>query len=405
MRVFVPLLLALLAMPLEASASSPIDLDALDEIVERGLEEEVYPGAVLVVGQPGRFRFERAYGRFTYDPESRPMTTDAVFDLASVSKVAGTATAAFLLLGDGLLSTDDEVDTYIPRFGSNGKESVTIHDLMTHTSGLKAYESRDRVEETRAEDEAPADALIRTYAALEPSYTPKEGYTYSCLNFQTLARVVENASGIRLEDLLRNRVYTPLGMTSTFYTVPSQAMDRVVPTLEKGDGSLLAGEVHDPLANYHGFEDHCPGNAGLFSSAPDIANWCEMILQDGKWHGRQIIDPDVLAAATQDQIPDSIGEDRGLGFDVYEVEPYLTPLNKTPETAVFGHSGYTGTLVWFDRLSGTYMVFFTNRVFPDDQNRSEKESIGSIRGALARAIQKSLPQYQEYFASQTADGG
>lgn len=378
-------------------------LARLDAIVSDGIKEKVYPGAVLIVGQPGKTLWAKAYGTKTYEPNSDPLTLDSIFDLASISKVVGTTSAALVLMGDGKLSPDDPVSEYIAGFDANGKEGDTVRDLMTHVSGLKAYENKDVVEKERGADQTHADALITHYAALPASYPPRSKTVYSCLNFQTTARVTENIAGMPMKDFLQQRVYGPLQMNDTTYNLTPEQLKRTVPTILEKDGSLLVGRVHDPLASYHGSEAHCPGNAGLFSSARDVARYCEMILNGGELNGVRVFDPQILEQATVNQSPEGIGEERGLGWDIYENPPYVTALNKTAETAVIGHTGYTGTLIWLDKKTNTYLVFFTNRVFPDDaEKKGGQMSITTVRKAVCDAVLRAQPVYAAYFAEADA---
>lgn len=389
-------------MPAIKETTSP-DLARLDLVVDEGLQAKVFPGAVLIVGQPGKVLWAKAYGHTTYDEAAPSMTLDSIFDLASVSKVIGTTSAALKLMDEGKLSPDDAVSRYIPGFDSNGKEGDTVRDLMTHVSGLKAYESKDVVEKERTEGELTSDALITHYAALKASYPPRSKVVYSCLNFQTTARVTENITGERMEAFLKREVYGPLGMKDTVYTLSPDQLRRAVPTLKKDDGSVLLGKVHDPLASYHGFEEHCPGNAGLFASPRNVARYMEMIANGGELAGVRIYSKDILDKAMAIQTPPAVDEQRGLGWDIYENPPWLTGLNKTPDSYVVGHTGYTGTLIWLDKKTKTYVVFFTNRVYPDDRTAPEgKPSITTVRKNVCDAVLRSQPVYAAWFAEQDA---
>ncbi len=414
MRLFpraAPILLAALMAAPVAPAAEPLaevaapGWEKLDPIVEAGITAKVYPGAVLVVGQPGKVLRSRAYGKLTYAEDAAPMQMNTVFDLASVSKVVGTTTGAMILVEDGVISPDDLASKYIPGFEANGKETVTVRDLMTHTSGLKAYENKDTVESLRQPGQLNADALIARYAALKTSYEPRTKSVYSCLNFQTTARIVENASGRRLEDLLRERVFGPLGMVDTTYLPSKEALTRTAPTIERKDGTPLVGIVHDPLAAYHGSDAHCPGNAGVFSTAADVARWCEMIANEGALGDTRVFKPETVRLFTTTQSPANVDAKRGLGFDVWDSKPYTTDLNQQPADLIVGHTGYTGTLVWIDKKTKTYMVFFTNRTFPDDATKGKDElSIATVRKQLCDAVLHGLPEYTDYFAGQTAAG-
>ncbi|MEO8376865.1 MAG: serine hydrolase domain-containing protein, partial [Candidatus Sumerlaeota bacterium] len=286
-------------------------LEKIDSIVANGIEERVFPGAVVVVGQPGKVMWAKAYGHKTYDEASDPMTLDSEFDMASCSKVIGTTSAALVLMDEGKLSPDDRVSKYIPGFDSNGKEGDTVRDLMTHVSGLKAYESKwADIEKERPASETRADALIEHYAALPASYPPRSKVLYSCLNFQTTARMTENISKEPMEQFLKEHVYGPLGMKDTVYTLSPDQASRAVPTVGDKDGKVtLVAEVHDPLAHYYGHDEgHFPGNAGLFTTGRDAARYCEMIANGGKLGGKRIFSEEILAEATRKQTPDSVDD-------------------------------------------------------------------------------------------------
>jgi len=373
-------------------------LFALDDIVTSGIESRIYPGAVLVVGKGDEILWAKAYGRHTYEKDAPPMQLDTIFDLASVSKVIGTTQAAFVNIEDGKLSLDDKVAKHIPGFEANGKGDVTIKDLMTHVSGLKPYENKDKVEKERKEGESHADALIRHYANLELNYQPRSTSKYSCLNFQTLARVNENVSGQRQEDLLIRRVYGPMGMKDTRYVLTEEQKMRAAPTIRRKDGTLNRGETHDPLANYHGIIEHCPGNAGLFSTAPDMAKFCQMVLNEGTYKGNRIFKSETIRMATQRQTPKEIDIVRGLGFQIHDSVPYSTDLNNTPETLIVSHYGFTGPKFWIDKRSKAYFVFLTNRTFPakDGETDHAPRDSGIIK-KICDTVLRSLPEYREYF--------
>lgn len=376
---------------------------ALDAIVLEGIEEDYYPGAVLIVGTPDEILHAKAYGTFTWEEDSRSVTLDTIFDLASVSKAAGTATAAWAVMEEGHLDPNDKVADYLPGFEANGKEDVTVHDLLVHVSGLKSYENATRVEQSRGEDETPVEALLRTYAALPLSYTPREGYTYSCLNFQVLAHVVETASGERLEDILRRRVWGPLGMEDSAYVLTDEQWERTAPTHRDRAGNMVR-KVHDPLAKYHGSEGACPGNAGMFATAPDLARYCTMILQNGAWNGQQIFKPETIEHVTRRHTPDAVETDRGLGLDIFQNPPYVTRLNNEDGARIVGHLGYTGTMFWIDTHSGTYFVFLTNRTYPSaDGAGDQSPNIASFRNRVCDTVLRSRPQYEEWFAARDGE--
>lgn len=381
-------------------------LKKIDQIIENGIQEKTFPGAVVVVGQPHKLLWAKAYGHKTYDPKSDAVTLDSLFDMASVSKVMGTTSAALVLMDEGKLSPDDLVSKYIPGFDSNGKEGDTVRDLMTHVSGLPAYESRwAELEKKRPADETKPDMLIAHYAALPAKNPPRTKMVYSCLNFQTTARITENIMHEPMEQFLKEHVFGPLKMNDTVYTLSPDQKERTMPTLGDKDGNVtLVAKVHDPLANYYGHDEgHCPGNAGLFSTGRDVARFCEMVANGGELGGKRIFSREILAQATVSQTPKAVGEERGLGWDIYETPPWVTGLNKTPETAIIGHTGYTGTLIMIDKKTKTYLVLLTNRVFPDDKSQPEgKPTVTDIRRAVADTVWRSQPVYAQWFAEQDA---
>lgn len=374
-------------------------LSSVEGIVRQGIEQGVYPGAVVVAGSKGEVLWAKAYGHMSWDEKAPAMGLDTIFDLASVSKVAGTTMAAMVLLEDGKLSLDDRVSKHIPGFGA-GKEEVTVRDLLTHVSGLQPYENYSTVEKTRKEGESTADALIRHYCALPPAYPPRQQERYSCLNMQTMARVVENCAGERMEDLLKRRVYGRLGMTDTGYVLSARQKAKCAPTAKRKDGSLIQGVVHDPLANYHGSVEHCPGNAGLFSTGPDLARLCRMILASGTLDGVRVFTPGTIARMTADHSPASLKGKRALGWGIYTSGPFATPLNDEPGSYMLGHTGFTGTFLWMDQRTRSFVVLLTNYVLPGGARSGKDAGLAPLRMGLVRAVMSLQPEYAEFLKSQ-----
>lgn len=370
----------------------------VDEAVQEGIDTGMYPGGTLVIGQGDQILYAKAYGHETFSPDSPAVNLDTIYDMASVSKVVGTATASWLLMEDGLLDPERRVSDYLPDFQASGKQDVKVRDLMTHVSGLKAYENYRVAEKKRRVGESHADALLRHYMELEPSYKSGERYVYSCLNFQTLARLNETVAGKRQEDLLTERVYTPLGMNDTRYILNDEQLARVAPTFKDEEGNDVRGTVHDPLARYHGSWKNCPGNAGVFSTAKDMAIYCQMILNEGKYSGHRFFAPSTIRRTTDNQLPLHIGELRGFGWDIYEMEPYITPVNRESGKEIIGHSGYTGTLLLLDKNTKTYMVFLTNRTYPTEEGATDQNpSIQEIRKSIWSEVLRSRREYANHF--------
>lgn len=376
---------------LPTATTSGDELAALDAIVERGMAEQRYPGAVLLVGRHGNVRYARAFGRHTYEPSSPPMRMNTVFDMASCTKVAAGTPAALLLAEDGKLDLDKPVGAYWPEFAAHGKQDVTLRDLLTHVSGLKAYENYTVVENARQPGETHAEALYRHYAALPLTYKPRSKVLYSCLNLQCAGYVVQRVAGESLEDFLRKRLWRPLGMRDTTFRPPTSMLERCAPTAVSDDGQPVRGKVHDPLAAYHGTESVCPANAGLFSTAGDLARYVQMLLGRGRWRGRQILSPASVALMTSVQTPARVKTLRSIGWAVYGDSPFVGPIQKDATQRTVGHTGYTGTWIWLDPSTRSYIIFLTNRVFPSPAtNGNEGPSIDGVRADIARVVVQAL---------------
>lgn len=350
---------------------SPAVLRQMEQRVQVAIERGATPGAVLLVAKDGQIVKFRAYGNRQTDPDV-PMTLDTLFDLASVSKTVGTATATMLLLEDGKLRLDDKVAAFIPAFAANGKGDVTIRDLLTHRSGLKDYMDVNKVR-ANVLSPIPSDNLIENIAALPKLYPTGEYTVYSCLNYFTLARINEIVAGESQEALLRKRIWKPLGMSDTGYTLTEEQKKRLAPTFRSA--AWKPGMIHDPLANYHGVSSaHCPGNAGLFSSARDLAIFCQMILNGGTYGGVRVMKAATVREMTapQSTLPEfdvkkngpGPLQRRGFGWIVYREEPYIS--SAAPDGSFIGHTGYAGTYLWVDKCQKAFIVLLTNAVYDHD---------------------------------------
>jgi CubicO group peptidase (beta-lactamase class C family) len=365
----------------------------LDTLVADAVTSHTAPGAYLVVGNKEGVLHEYFAGRHTYDPASPAVTPDTIFDLASLSKLVGTGTSALVLMTDGKLAATTPVSSILPGFEANGKESVTVLDLGRHTSGLKAYENSTKVEAARAPSVSHPDALIAAYCALPLANPPHGKVVYSCLNFQLLARVNETVAGRRQESLLRERIFGPLGMKDTGYLLTDEQLTRTMPTQE----GVAPGTTHDPLARYHGSVEHCPGNAGLFSTGPDLAKFCLMMINRGEWDGKRYLDRDLVEWSFNRHTDPEKGDGRGFIWDLWEAKPYVTGLNKEQGRRIVGHTGYTGTMIWIDLYTNTWFVLLTNRTWPDD-GKEGSTAIAALRKGVADKVLRMQPEYAEWFA-------
>lgn len=357
-------------------------LARVDSICERLVEDEKTPGLVLLVGRGDRVLFRKAYGARMRAPTFEPMTVDTLFDLASLTKPTCTAGAIMLLAQDGRLDANDPVSRYVPEFDNDDKRDITIAQLLTHTSGLPAYVSAPIVEKAQGLRPNP-DGLIRHIAGLDKKYETGKGYTYSCLNYLTLARVVQNVSGETMETLLHRRLWRPLGMNDTTFFPDELETPRTAPTIHTS-ATLRRAEVHDPLAYYSVCADYTPGNAGCFSTADDLSRLVRMLLKEGRWKGRRIFKRDIVEKMTTDQTG-ALEAERTFGWGITTSKYYSTPLNRTPETACLIHTGYTGNLIWIDKRTKLWVVFLSNAVYPDD-NKSRKQAVIEARRDLIHML-------------------
>ncbi len=368
------------------AAAPVIDAEAakqIDRVVNEAIAERKAPSCCVIIGTGGTTLFAKAYGRFTYDLDSPAATLDSRYDLASCSKPTGTGTALAVLIQNDKIKLDDPVSKYLPSWNRDDKCNITVRNLATHTTGLPAYTSVDRAEKGKKSGESNADALIHCIASLPLQYETNKGYKYSCLNFLTLARVNEEAGGLSQEALLRENIWEPLGMKNTGYYFSDADKKLCVPTLVKRQG-----DVHDPLAYYYRDKYHCPGNAGLFSSANDLSLLCRMIINDGKFGSRQILRPDVVEMFFANQAKGVDDYAWGLGWGISDNKRYPAPVVRTSKTAAISHSGYTGTYIELDRYAGTYTIILTNRVYPNDNT-----NITSIRVGVRKVVLDTDPLY------------
>lgn len=362
-----------------APGPAPGGLARLDGLIEAAVARKDFPGAVLLVVHRDRTVYRKAFGLSQTVPEPRPLAADMIFDLASITKPVATATAVMALVERGELRLWDRVSLYVPEFtpwygekGRAGEEARLFH-LLTHTSGLPPYTDAKEAGEKLGDPCATAD-LVRLIAGLPKESPAGTRFVYSCLNYITLAHIVQVVSGQDLAEFAAETIFRPLGMTRTFFRPPESLRGQCVPT-EVVEGRPLRGVVHDPLARLQG---GVSGNAGLFSTADDLALFARMLLNGGEVGGIRVLSP--LAVRRMTEIyPQVGGSGRGLGWDI--ATDYSTVRGDLFGPASYGHSGYTGTSIWIDPETSTAVVFLTNRAHPDD-----KGDIIALRSRVANVV-------------------
>ncbi len=327
-------------------------LDRLDAVIQKAIAEGQTPGAVAIIARHGKTVYRKAFGKRALAPTSESMTLDTVFDMASLTKVMATAPAIMALVEEGRISLSDPVSRHLPDFGANGKESITLLQLLTHFSGLRPDIDLDEPWE------GYENAIARGFAEKLES-VPGERFVYSDINYFMLGELVRTISGLGLDEFARERFYQPLGMTDTGFKPGAETRPRVAPT-EWQDGVMLRGVVHDPTARRMG---GVAGHAGLFSSADDTAVFAQTILEGGIHAGTRILSPLTVFQMTRNQSPAGKADWRGIGFDIRS--RFSSNRGDLFPVGSFGHTGFTGTSVWIDPASETIVVLLTNRVHPE----------------------------------------
>jgi CubicO group peptidase (beta-lactamase class C family) len=361
-------------------------LKLLDGIIDSALSRKDFPGAVLLVGSKGKIVLRKAYGDSQRVPTRRAMEAGMIFDLASITKPVATATSLMILVEEGQISLDEKVKDYVPEFvpyiDSSGEpgEDARIWHLLTHTSGLPPYVEpggHAGVEELFGQ-RFPPEQLVIHIAKLPKTDPPGTAYHYSCLGYITLGQIIKKVSGQDIAEFSQGRIFKPLKMKHTFYGPPQKERDLCVST-EVLSGKPLIGVVHDPLARLQG---GISGNAGLFSTADDLAIFAEMMLHSGTYRGTRILSP--LSVARMTTVwPKAVFAGRGLGWDLDSSQSTNGGDLFGPNS--YGHTGYTGTSIWIDPDNETYVIFLTNRVHPDDQG-----AVSAMRSRVANVVAAAL---------------
>ncbi|QDT25196.1 Esterase EstB [Gimesia panareensis] len=340
----------------------PDRLSEIDFVVERGLERDSMPGAVVLVGYRGKVVFLKAYGDRQVKPAQQAMTTDTVFDLASLTKPIATATSIMKLVEEGNLKLSDPVAKYIPEFAANGKQDVTIYQLLTHQGGLIPDNSiKDYLD-------GPETAMERIYD-LKLYYQPGTRFAYTDVGFILLGDIVKRITGESVHEFSQKNIFQPLGMQETGY-LPADELKQRAATTQERDGHWMQGEVHDPRSYRLG---GVAGHAGLFSTAEDLAVYAQMMLNQGQYEETRVLKPETIDIMTRGYpVVDDI---RGLGWD--SLSRYSSNRGDLFSRRAFGHGGFTGTAIWMDPAQDLFVIFLSNRVHPDG-----KGSVNSLAGRI-----------------------
>jgi len=337
-------------------------LDAIPALVEQAIADKKLPGAVVLVGRGDRIVYQKAIGQRAVAPAPEAMTLDTVFDLASLTKVVATTTSVMKLVEDGRIRLNERVSDYIPGFERHHKANITIRHLMAHTSGL-------RPDLDSAVSWTGAETAIQLALDEVPAAAPGVRFVYSDINYFLLGDIVRRVSGLPLHEFARKNIFEPLGMNDTMFVPPASLHPRIAPTeacTEFGwpcDGpgmKMMRGVVHDWTARRMG---GVAGHAGLFSTAADLAIFCQMLLDGGSYKGARILSPLTVAKMTTPASASGDANVRGLGWDIDS--SFSSNRGELLPIGSFGHTGFTGTSIWIDPVTTVFVVFLSNRVHPD----------------------------------------
>lgn len=342
----------------------------LDGVVEQAIAAKQIPGAVCIAGQAGRILHRKAYGSRALVPRREPMTLDTVFDAASLTKVIATTSSVMRLFEQGRLRLNDPVTVYLPAF-QGGKSDITVRQLLTHYSGLRP--DVDLEPEWSGYDTGIARAIVD-----KPVAQPGERFIYSDINFILLGEIVRVLSGKTLPEFARDEVFEPLGMKDTRFQPPPDWRARIAPTEAlKGLAEPLRGVVHDPTTRFMG---GVAGHAGLFTTAADLSKFAQMMLNLGvSAEGARVFQTASVAKFTEPNSPPDRTQIRGLGWDIDT--RFSGNRGELFPVGSFGHTGFTGTSIWMDPRSKTYVILLANSVHP-----RSGINITALRGRVATVV-------------------
>lgn len=389
--------IALHAQPLQRVSPESVGLSSshlryADIAIESEIQEGHIPGAVLAVVKDGTMPYIKAYGNKSLTPSVEPMEVNTLFDMASCTKSLSTALAAMILVERGQLSLRDNLDFYIPDFNKNRsfnghRCTIRVQNLLTHTSGITSYVSVKTLENKYGKSDIMS---LVEYAKTAPlKYETGKGFTYSCINYILLQYIIEQITGVTLQQFANDNIFDKLEMNNTDYLPMDWAdIDQIAPTQVVSRDSVVRGVVHDPLA-YH-VNHGVSGNSGLFSTASDVAILASMILNNGSHNGMRILSPITVDAMCR--VPDALESyGRSHGWDVSSA--YSSNLGDLFGDEAFGHTGFTGCSITIDRESNMAVILLTNGIHSKDY---ESKYLIRLRSLVANCVAASITNQTIY---------
>ena len=373
LKIILTLLLTC-SIQLNAQKNSGL-FDNIELVLKKAIDEHAFPGAVILIWKDGKTIYEKAFGNFTYDPKSDKVTSKTLFDLASLTKVIATTTAAMICYDRGLFKLEDKVVKYIPEFGVNGKENITIKNLLLHNSGLPAWK-KFYGRNLKYHD------VINEIFSSELEYNAGEKSVYSDLGIITLGKIIEKVTGKSLNEFCIDEIFMPLGMKSTFFNPVDSVKNLCAPTEIDNYWRMktLQGEVHDETS---AMLNGVAGHAGLFSSAGDISKLMAILMNKGKLEQKQFIKRSTVELFTKRYSEEST---RALGWDTKSDSGSSAGDYFSKNS--FGHTGFTGTSIWADPDRNLFVVFLTNRVYPTRENTKILKVRPQLHNAVIKFLEK-----------------
>jgi CubicO group peptidase (beta-lactamase class C family) len=348
------------------------DFTPLEALLNRAVSDSVFPGASIAVIHRGKTVFHKAFGRQTYDRQSTPVDTTTIYDAASLTKAVVTTSIVMQLAERDSLNIHSRVSRYRPEFASNGKDRVTIEQLMRHDSGLRAHTYFALTCKTPAE-------VFRTIDHDSLAYTPGTKTGYSDLNFMLLGNIVETLTARSLASNFRERFSKPLGMNSTMFTPPSACLPRIAPTGEDGVWTLPRARslVNDQNAALLG---GVAGHAGLFTTTGDLSRLVRMLMNGGTLEGRRFVKASTVATFLKKG-----DASRALGWDLVTPGGNSSAGKRFSESS-WGHLGFTGTSIWVDPTRELAVILLSNRVWPSPENIKIRKFRPLLHDTVAECI-------------------
>jgi CubicO group peptidase (beta-lactamase class C family) len=323
------------------------------QVISRAIEDSVFPGAQIAVIKKGELVASRGFGRQTYHPDSPVITTETIYDIASVTKVAATSVVAMSLTERNIIKLDIPISSYLPQFSGGKKDSVSIRHLLTHSAGLKDWEALWTVANNKKE-------AIEYICKMPLEYSPGDSTVYSDLGIILMGEIFETVTGKSMDQLTQHLIYGPLGTQTVLYNPPDELLSRIAPTEIGGslNRGLIHGKVHDENTF---FMDGISTHAGLFATAEELSVLAQMLLNNGIYRHHRFFKPQtIIHWTTRQEMPE--GSERAIGWDTPSDEE--SSAGDYFSSGSFGHLGFTGTSVWIDPVKQIAVILLSNRVYP-----------------------------------------